>query len=410
MDHRRVPRGRVAAAALVAVAVLAFVGVAASAPRIAPTPTESASGLIGSAPPMASASRPGATAAIHEYGGDSTGSSDVTEDLQRFIDGVPDGSVIHFRQGGEYRLDCTVWISHRNGLTFDGQGARFFVPSGVDCPSQTIWRFNAGGGHTIRNMTIEGNHPEPGTYQPPHEFQVGIETLGTVGIEIADITMRRAYGDCVHVGYDNQPGGNLEWSGSVWIHGLDCAGNGRQGIAVTGGRGVLIERSRFADQAYIVFDIEPDEPPNGAAGITIRDNVISGRGDSPMVSIGGAGDVSDILVERNRVLDGENRGSGPSSSKGTAIGPATSSSGTTSARGCSRSRARPSSWSAGLKGSPSAGTASPSYRSHRSSWTFQLPVPSRSPTTGHWAWSRSSPRLHPAIDTSGRPLLGCTPE
>ena len=64
----------------------------------------------------------------------------------------------------------------------------------------------------------------------------------------------------------------------------------------------------FTDQAYIVFDIEPDEPPNGAAGITIRDNIISGRGDSPMVSIGGAGDVTDVLVERNRVLDGENRG------------------------------------------------------------------------------------------------------
>ena len=251
MDHRRVPRGPVAAAALVAVAILAFVAVAASAPRFAPTPTAptptgSARGVIASATPVVpSGSHPSATPAIHDYPGDATGSSDVTEDLQRFIDGVPDGSVIRFRQGGEYQLDCTVWISHRNGLTFDGQGSRFFVPSGVDCPSQTIWRFNAGGRHVIRNMTIEGNHPEPGTYQPPHEFQVGIETLGTVGIEIADITMRRTYGDCVHVGYDNQPGGNLEWSEVVWIHGLDCAGNGRQGIAVTGGRGVLVEQSQF---------------------------------------------------------------------------------------------------------------------------------------------------------------------
>jgi hypothetical protein len=242
------------------------------------------------------------------YPGDASGTSDVTEDLQRFIDAAPDGSTVAFEPAGTYRLDCTVWIRHRIGLTFDGRGARFFAPPGADCVSQTIWRFNAGGGHVIRDMTIEGSHPRPGTYEPPREFQVGVESMGTVGLEILDVTVRRTMGDCVLLGHDNQPGGQLEWSENVRIAGLDCSLNGRQGVAVTGGRNILIERSRFSDQAYIVFDLEPDEPPGGAHSVTIRDNVIAGLVDSPVLSIGGAGLVSNVLLEGNTVVGGENHG------------------------------------------------------------------------------------------------------
>lgn len=273
-----------------------------------------ASGPVASGPVASGATTPGPSrptlhspaGPVLDYLGDASGATDATADIQAFIDAAADGSTIRFRSGGTYPLHCTVLVRGRTNLTIDGAGARFVVPDGTDCASQTIWRFQGGGGHVIRDMTIEGSHPNPGTYQPPREFQIGVESLGTAGLEIADVTIRSTMGDCVHVGLDGGDGD--AWSEGIWIHDLDCARNGRQGIALTGARDVLIEDSRFADQAYVVFDIEPDEPPGGVDGVTIRDNVLAGRIDSPMLSIGGSGAVSNVLVEGNRAMAGANHG------------------------------------------------------------------------------------------------------
>jgi hypothetical protein len=250
---------------------------------------------------------PRPTERIFEYDGDASGRTDVTADLQRYIDETPDGSTIRFYDGGRYRLDCTIWVSGRTSLTIDGAGATFSAPE-TPCESQTMWRFHGGQGHVIRDMTIEGSHAAPGTYVPAFEFQAGVETLGTSDIEISDIVLRRLYGDCIHVGHNNQRGGDWEWSSDVAIRRIDCSGTGRQGIAITGARDVLIEHSTFSEQGFIVLDIEPDQPPNGAIGVNFRDNVVFGRVASQFVSIGGTGDVSDVVVERNQVLDGPNHG------------------------------------------------------------------------------------------------------
>jgi Right handed beta helix region len=263
---------------------------------VQPSPSNGASPTSGAEP----------TARTVAYEGDATGATDVTADLTAAIEALPDGSTLTFRPDGRYRLDCTVIVSERVGLTIDGQGATFLAPA-PPCDTNGIWSFRGGRGHVIRDVTIVGEHPRPGSYEPPLEFQMGVEVAGVVGMEVADVTVRNVYGDCVYVGYETY-GGSLAWAEDVWVHGLDCAGNGRQGIAVTAGRNVLVERSTFADQAYVVFDIEPDAPPNGVDGVTIRENVVSGRVEDRFLSIGGTGDVRNVVVEGNEVRDGENQG------------------------------------------------------------------------------------------------------
>ena len=49
--------------------------------------------------------------------------SDVGDALQRFVDGVPDGSTIVFRSGGTYRMDHGLRLAGRHDLVFEGNGA-----------------------------------------------------------------------------------------------------------------------------------------------------------------------------------------------------------------------------------------------------------------------------------------------
>src|ERR1700722_19045870 len=52
---------------------------------------------------------------------DYTGKTDVTNALQNFLDHLPDNRTVLFHKNGRYRVDGTLYVTDRNGLTFDGQ-------------------------------------------------------------------------------------------------------------------------------------------------------------------------------------------------------------------------------------------------------------------------------------------------
>ena len=52
-------------------------------------------------------------------------SRDVSAELLAWIASVPDGSTLRFAANGCYRVDRTLTIQYRNGLTFEGNGATF---------------------------------------------------------------------------------------------------------------------------------------------------------------------------------------------------------------------------------------------------------------------------------------------
>lgn len=80
---------------------------------------------------------------------DETGTDDVTEDLQRIVDSLPDGSTLLAPASGVFRIDDTVTIGEgQHHITFDGQGSRWVQPNEVNAPLFSL----TGTENTIRGV------------------------------------------------------------------------------------------------------------------------------------------------------------------------------------------------------------------------------------------------------------------
>jgi hypothetical protein len=229
---------------------------------------------------------------------DSTGRADVTAVLQRFIDDAPDGATIQFAADATYRIEGTLHILRRVGLTIDGQGATFVATEQTSDPDRAHWWIDASNDIQLTDLTIQGAHPNPGTYVEDFEWQHGVQIYGGSEIEIGpDVAINGNQGDGVYV---------ARWAQGVTIHDCTITWNGRMGVAVVAGRDVVVERCRLNNIAFSAFDIEPNEgsdPPEGADGITFRDNRIDGPVFSKFFAMGGFGPISNVVVTRNVVDD-----------------------------------------------------------------------------------------------------------
>jgi hypothetical protein len=247
---------------------------------------------------------------------DATGGTDVTGALQAFIDASPNGSVLCFAAGANYRLEGTLVVADRQNLTFDGRGARFFATTRQQASKwRSTFRVARGSGITFRNMVAEGFNPNAGTANPntlAYEFEFGFHLLGAKDVEIGpNVTMRRQSGDCVLIAANNYTSPNLgAWNDGVWIHDSRCELNGRMGIAITGGRNVTVERNSFDAIAMHLFDIEPNGVQFGSLGgadnVRFQDNSIGSfgldaDGGSYFFAANGNGVVTNVVVARNSV-------------------------------------------------------------------------------------------------------------
>src|SRR5207244_8666995 len=103
---------------------------------------------------------------------DSTGSTDVTNQLNSFFASVPDGSTISFPRQARYRVDGTLLVQDRNNLTFEGNGATTLSRNHA-AGSRPMWLLRGGSNLVLQNLSIVGANPvagiQPGSYQPDHE-------------------------------------------------------------------------------------------------------------------------------------------------------------------------------------------------------------------------------------------------
>jgi len=209
---------------------------------------------------------------------DSTGGSDASAALQRFVDGVPSGSTVVFKAGGTYRMDHGLLLGNRHDLVFEGNGATLRANGSGGTPGDSVFALFFGDARiTIRNLTLQGNNPDAGTRNAYHgsaESLAGIYLGGATDITISGVTMRDFYGDCLYVG-SNTTGA---WSQHITYRDSTCTGAGRHGVAVIAARDVTIQRVRLDRIGFMVVDIEPDRSSEGATGIMIRDNTIGSYG------------------------------------------------------------------------------------------------------------------------------------
>jgi hypothetical protein len=231
-----------------------------------------------------------------------SGGVDVTADLQHFLDRVPDGATISFPAGARFRIDGTLWLTQRRDLRLEGNGSTFFAGTVSDDSGRSMWRIRDSVGVTVSGFVIRGAHPRPGTYIPGFEWQHGLHVLGGGDIVIADTTIEAVHGDCVYVG-----GSSNGLADGIRFHDSMCRDNGRMGVAIVGGRNVLIERVTFSNMAYAAIDLEPDTTgvDQGAFDIEVRDTLMTGkaadRRGNVWFSMGGGGPVARVHVHDNRV-------------------------------------------------------------------------------------------------------------
>lgn len=230
-------------------------------------------------------------------------STDVTAQLQAWIDSVPNSSTLTFPNGTCYRIDKTIILSKRSGLTFAGNGATFrAVTSGTE-NSQTQrtraqFRIVQSSQIVMRNMTVKGAHPNGGTSESAYvvslEAQHGFDIIASTDVLIENNTVTDVYGDFVYVG-------NTTPSRRVTIRGNTMARNGRQGISVTGGEDILIENNDISAVRRSTFDVEPNLASAVNRRITIARNRVGTGRLTFLANKGAGGVVEDITIDSNVV-------------------------------------------------------------------------------------------------------------
>jgi hypothetical protein len=91
------------------------------------------------------------------------------------------------------------------------------------------------------------------------------------------------------------------WTSNVHIHDSHFEANGRQGIAVTGGRDILIEHNYIGQVRRSSIDLEPHSENGGAETIVIRENDFGPGRLLFLASAGIGSNVGQVTIESNRL-------------------------------------------------------------------------------------------------------------
>ena len=222
---------------------------------------------------------------------------DVTSPLLNWIAASPNGSTLQFAAGACYRIEGTLEFRARSGLTLDGNGATFRSFNAPE-PQRSIWRVIDSSGITFRNMTIRGSYPNGGTHDVSMQNAHAIDVRGT-SVEIVNVTASDMAGDCVYLGL-GYSSAQTRSTGSV--HDVNCSRTGRNGVSVTAGDDIRIERVTTNQIGFVAFDIEPNKIAGfGSKRVVVTNNTIGSYYLYAWAVIDNA-DVSDQSFTNNTIV------------------------------------------------------------------------------------------------------------
>jgi hypothetical protein len=229
---------------------------------------------------------------------DTTGTTDVSAQMAAFLKAVPDGSLVVFPARARYRMNETLVLDHRRGLTLEGNGATLVAATPGDANRSNI-RLVQSSGIVIRDLTVYGANPHGGTslgaYVPAKEHQHAFELLGVDTVVLDHVAAFDTFGDFVYLGKASGL-----WSSHVTIENSTFARNGRQGISLIAAQDVLISHNAISDVRRATFDFEPDAGDDGVGNVVIEDNTI-GIGRLFFVAAAGSQPVNDVEIVGNQL-------------------------------------------------------------------------------------------------------------
>ena len=230
---------------------------------------------------------------------DASGATDVSKAFGSFVASVPNNATITLRPGARYRMEETLVLANRHGLTVDGNGATIFATTPGDRVRSNIKVIDSSN-IAFKDLTVTGANPNAGmsdaAWVVAKEAQHGFDVRSVAGFALSGVTVTDPYGDFVYLGRNEE----AQWTSDVTIRDSRFQRNGRMGISMTAATNVIIERNTFGQMRRATFDLEAHHPGFGARYVTIRDNDI-GQGRLALVAAVGTGDVSHFTFAGNRV-------------------------------------------------------------------------------------------------------------
>jgi hypothetical protein len=203
-------------------------------------------------------------------------SIDVTQPVLSWIASVPDNSVLSFGSSACYRIEGTLEVTGRIGLTFEGNGSTFrsFNPPE---DQRAIWRVIGSTNVAFHNMTVYGSYTNGGVFDSTLQHAHAFDFRGT-SAEVGNTEVLNMSGDCVYfgLGYDNV----TRSSGSY--HDSSCSSIGRNAVAMSAANNVLVQHITTSLIGFTAFDLEPNVGTYtsgtgwGTSGVTVTNNTIGG--------------------------------------------------------------------------------------------------------------------------------------
>lgn len=245
---------------------------------------------------------------------DPTGTSDVTDELNAYLAGIPNGSVVTLPAGARYRAEGIVRLIGKTNLTIEGNGALIFAktdgsratpPQGLGSSwprGRSHVEIVGGSGIVIRNLAVKGANPNAGAaagaYVAELEGQHGFDVASVSDLILDRVTVTDTYGDLINI---SGKGGIL--SSNVRVTSSHLERSGRQGITMKGVRDVQILDSYVGEVGRSVIDFEPATLSGGGAqNVLIKGNTF-GECRHLLLTAGGIGpNVNDIFLVENRLV------------------------------------------------------------------------------------------------------------
>jgi hypothetical protein len=238
---------------------------------------------------------------------DSTGASDVTKDLQSWLNSVPDGSRLVIPSGARYRIDGTLAIRGKKHWTITcpkGTKPVFTGEAAEGARERAQWFLDDCEDITFHRIRAEGSNRKY-VYKVALESQSAWWIAGCKRVELSACEAEWTYGDFVQVQGDTIKDVGHPSADGVWIHDCTTRHIGRIVVVTNNVRNVLFEKNRCHENQRSFWDAEPNFLDQQVEHVYIQENVIgSSEAASAHFEAGGGQPtdrpVQNIIVQRNR--------------------------------------------------------------------------------------------------------------
>jgi hypothetical protein len=241
--------------------------------------------------------------------------------IERFLAGVPNGSIVVFPQEAKCEVTRTVDLgvpptgaAQREATTIELNGATIFRTTEPACKkiddcNGPIVALNLVDDVTLQGGSIQGGQHVDGLpqFDATREHDHGIAVHGSQNVTLFGLHVSDVAGDCVDVDKQKKDdAGNIRLLGTPGRP-FTCEGAGRQGVSANAVTDLHIQGLQFDRIASTAIDLEPRH--NGFIDTAVvQDNRFGWVGSYAIAGIGGSETWKDVRVEHNVQTDPDHPG------------------------------------------------------------------------------------------------------